>query len=38
MVASFEGLFPCLAPGGLYVFEDLSFHLEEGVGQWLGAK
>lgn len=37
MIASFEALFPKLLPGGVYVFEDLAFHFEEGV-QWLGAK
>jgi tetratricopeptide (TPR) repeat protein len=38
MIASFEALFPTLAPGGVYVFEDLSFHFEDGVGQWQGAQ
>ncbi len=38
MIASFETLFPALTPGGVYVFEDLSFHFEDGVGQWQGAK
>lgn len=37
MVAAFEVLFPALLPGGVYIFEDLSFHFEEGVGQWKGA-
>lgn len=36
MIASFEALFPALAPGGVYIFEDLSFHFEDGVGQWRG--
>ena len=38
MIAAFEALFPALQPHGLYVFEDLSFHFEDGVGQWQGAK
>jgi len=38
MIASFEALFPALAPGGIYIFEDLSFHFEDGVGQWRGFK
>jgi len=29
MIASFERLFPALAPGGYYVFEDLSLHFAE---------
>jgi tetratricopeptide (TPR) repeat protein len=36
MIAAFEVLFPLLLPGGLYVFEDMSFHFEDGGGQWLG--
>jgi hypothetical protein len=38
MISSFEALFPLLAPGGCYVFEDLAFHFEESGGQWQGAK
>ncbi len=37
MITSFETLFPFLAPGGIYIFEDLSFHFEDGQGQWQGA-
>jgi len=38
MVASFEALFPALAPDGVYVFEDMAFHFEDGGGHWKGAK
>jgi Tetratricopeptide repeat len=38
MIASFESLFPMLLPGGMYIFEDLAFHFEDGVGQMMGAK
>jgi Methyltransferase domain len=38
MIASFEVLFPMLAPGGIYVFEDLAIHFEESPVQWLGAQ
>lgn len=38
MIASFEALFPTLLPGGIYIFEDLSFHFPDGVGQWKGAE
>lgn len=29
MIASFEVLFPMLAPGGVYVFEDLAIHFDD---------
>jgi hypothetical protein len=38
MITSFEALFPSLLPGGIYIFEDLSFHFEDGIGQWQGFK
>ncbi len=38
MITSFETLFPQLRPGGIYIFEDMSFHFEDGVGQWKGFK
>jgi len=38
MITSFETLFPQLRPGGMYIFEDMSFHFEDGVGQWHGFK
>lgn len=36
MITAFETLFPALLPGGVYVFEDLSFHFADGVGQSRG--
>ncbi len=36
MITSFETLFPQLRPGGIYIFEEMSFHFEDGVGQWKG--
>jgi tetratricopeptide (TPR) repeat protein len=38
MIAAFEVLFPALAPGGIYIFEDCSFHFPDGAPQWRGAK
>jgi Flp pilus assembly protein TadD len=37
MIAAFEVLFPTLAPGGVYVFEDLAFHFEESPRPFQGA-
>jgi hypothetical protein len=38
MIASFEALFPALAPGGVYVFEDMTFHFEESPLRYQAAK
>jgi tetratricopeptide (TPR) repeat protein len=38
MIAAFQALFPVLAPGGLYVFEDTAFHFDDSPVQYLGAR
>jgi len=38
MIAAFEALFPALLPGGVYVFEDMSFHFEDSPMPFMGAR
>lgn len=38
MIAAFEVLFPALAPGGVYIFEDMAFHFEDSPRQFQGAE